>query len=455
MGKFKFRLDKKTDKKIISMAWPSIMEQILEMMVGMVSIIFMGRIGTDAVAAVGMVNMLMGFLQTVFFGLSMGTTVIVARVIGGGDKEEAKRTLIQSIYMAAIVGIFLSVSGKVFDVPILKLFFGGADVKVFNLGISYFGIILINLPFFVIDIVISGAMRGAGDTKTPMIITGLVNILNVILNTMLIFGVPALHIPAMGIIGSAMAVTISRIVSAALRVIVLFAHKGLKLNLSLKDDYSIKPKLMKRVINIGIPAFIEQAVMQGGFLILEVVIVTMGTTAMASYQVAINVNSIAFFPIFGFSIANTTLVGQSLGERRYRKAEHYAYESLKITMIVAFVIGMLMVIFARQLASIYSNDPVVIKESMGLIYTFGIIEPMLAILNICSATLKAAGDIKYVMVTSFVGLWSCRVFLSFGLNKWMGIGMLAVMIGIFFDFASRSVMYLIRMNKGEWKYLKV
>ncbi|WP_026881830.1 MATE family efflux transporter [Clostridium akagii] len=455
MRKFKFRLDKKTDKKIISMAWPSIMEQILEMMVGMVSIIFMGRIGTDAVAAVGMVNMLMGFLQTVFFGLSMGTTVIVARVIGGGDKEEAKRTLIQSIYMAAIVGIFLSVSGKVFDVPILKLFFGGADVKVFNLGISYFGIILINLPFFVIDIVISGAMRGAGDTKTPMIITGLVNILNVILNTMLIFGVPALHIPAMGIIGSAMAVTISRIVSAVLRVIVLFAHKGLKLNLSLKDDYSIKPKLMKRVINIGIPAFIEQAVMQGGFLILEVVIVTMGTTAMASYQVAINVNSIAFFPIFGFSIANTTLVGQSLGERRYRKAEHYAYESLKITMIVAFVIGMLMVIFARQLASIYSNDPGVIKEAMGLIYTFGIIEPMLAILNICSATLKAAGDIKYVMVTSFVGLWSCRVFLSFGLNKWMGIGMLAVMIGIFFDFASRSVMYLIRMNKGEWKYLKV
>ncbi len=455
MRKFKFRLDKKTDKKIIQLAWPSIMEQILEMMVGMVSIIFMGRIGTDAVAAVGMVNMLMGFLQTVFFGLSMGTTVIVARVIGEGNKEEAKRTLIQSIYMAALVGILLAVSGKLFAIPILKLFFGGADIKVFNLGFSYFSIILINLPFFVIDIVVSGAMRGAGDTKTPMIITGLVNILNVILNTMLIFGVQDLHIPAMGIKGSAMAVTISRIVSVILRISVLYAHKGLKLNLSLKDDYSIMPKLMKRVINIGIPAFIEQAVMQGGFLILEVVIVTMGTTAMASYQVAINVNSLAFFPIFGFSIANTTLVGQSLGERRYRKAEHYAYESLKITMIVAFVIGMLMVIFARQLASIYTNDPVVIKEAMGLIYTFGIIEPMLAILNICSATLKAAGDIKYVMVTSFVGLWSCRVFLSFGLNKWLGIGMLAVMTGIFFDFASRSVMYLIRMNKREWKYLKV
>jgi putative MATE family efflux protein len=455
MRKFKFTLDKEADKKIIQLAWPSIMEQILEMMVGMVSTIFMGRIGTDAVAAVGMVNMLNGFLQTVFFGLSMGTTVIVARVIGEGNKEEAKRTLIQSIYMAAVVGILLAVSGKLFAVPLLKIFFGGADIKVFNMALSYFSIILLNLPFFVMDITVSGAMRGAGDTKTPMVITGIVNVLNVILNAVLIFGVQALHIPAMGVVGSAIAVTISRIVSVTARIIVLYARKGLKLNLSFKDDYSIKPKLMKRIINIGIPGFIEQAVMQGGFLILEVVIVTMGTTALAAYQVGINVNSLAFFPVFGFSIANTTLVGQSLGERKFKKAEHYSYESLKITMIMAFVIGILMIIFAKQLASIFSNDPSVIKESVGIIYTFGVIEPMLAILNICSATLKAAGDIMFVMTTSIVGLWSCRVLLSFGLNHVFALGMKAVMIGIFFDFSSRSIMYLVRMNKGEWKYLKV
>jgi putative MATE family efflux protein len=455
MRKFKFTLDKEADKKIIQLAWPSIMEQILEMMVGMVSTIFMGRIGTDAVAAVGMVNMLNGFLQTVFFGLSMGTTVIVARVIGEGNKEEAKRTLIQSIYMAGVVGILLAVSGKLFAVPLLKLFFGGASIKVFNMALSYFGIILLNLPFFVMDITVSGAMRGAGDTKTPMVITGIVNVLNVILNAVLIFGVQALHIPAMGVVGSAIAVTISRIVSVTARIIVLYARKGLKLNLSFKDDYSIKPKLMKRIINIGIPGFIEQAVMQGGFLILEVVIVTMGTTALAAYQVGINVNSLAFFPVFGFSIANTTLVGQSLGERKLKKAELYSYESLKITMIMAFVIGILMIIFAKQLASIFSNDPSVIKESVGIIYTFGVIEPMLAILNICSATLKAAGDIMFVMTTSIVGLWSCRVLLSFGLNHMFALGMKAVMIGIFFDFSSRSIMYLVRMNKGEWKYLKV
>lgn len=455
MRKINFKLDKNADKEIIKLAWPSIVEQILEMMVGMVSTIFMGRIGTGAVAAVGMVNMLIGFLQTVFSGLSMGTTVIIARLTGEGNKEEAKRALVQSIYMALVVGVSLAIFGRIFSYNILKLFFGGTEAKVFNIGIRYFNIVLFNLPFFVLDIIVSGAMRGAGDTKTPMFITGMVNILNIILNTVLIFGIPVLHIPALGVAGSAIAVTISRIVAVMTRILVLYNKKGLKLNLSLKDDYKIKLELMKRIINIGVPAFIEQAVMQGGFLVLQIIIVTMGTFAMAAYQVGINVNSLAFFPIFGFAIANTTLVGQSLGEKNYKKAENYAYEGLKITMIAGFIIGILMIIFSRQLALVYSNDPKVIKESVGLIRLFGILEPMLAILNLCSATLKAAGDIMYVMTTSFVGLWSCRVFMSFALNRWLGIGMVAVMIGIFFDFSSRSIMYLLRMNKGKWKYLRV
>jgi putative MATE family efflux protein len=450
-----FKLDTKADKEIIKLAWPSITEQILEMMVGMVSTIFMGRIGTSAVAAVGMINMLMGFLQTVFSGLAMGTTVIIARITGEGDKPEAKRALIQSIYMALVVGILLAVLGRIFSSSILNVFFGGAEIKVFNIGFSYLNIILISLPFFVLDIIVSGAMRGAGDTKTPMVITAGVNVLNIFLNAMLIFGVHNLHIPALGVAGSAIAVTISRIVGVTTRILVLFNRKGLKLNLSLKDNYKIKMALMKRIVNVGVPCFVEQTVMQGGFLVLQIIIVSMGTVAMASYQVGINVNSLAFFPVFGIAIANTTLVGQSLGEKQYKKAEDYAHECLKIGIIVGSVIGIFMLIFPRQLAGLYSNDPLVIKEASGLIRTFGILEPLLAVLIVCSATLKAAGDIIYVMVTSFVGLWTCRVLLSFVLDKGFGMGIKAIMIGIFFDFSSRAVMYLIRMSKGEWKFLKV
>lgn len=455
MKKKWYKLNAKADKEIISMAWPSITEQILEMMVGMVSTIFMGRIGTYAVAAVGMVNMLMGFMQTVFSGLSIGTTVVIARVTGEGNREDAKRALIQSGYMAILVGLIMVIPGRLFSFNILGLFFGGAEMEVLKAGMSYFNIVLFNLPFLVLDIIISGAMRGAGDTKTPMVITGGVNILNIILNTVLIFGVPALHIPAYGIVGSAIAVTVSRIVGVTVRVLVLYNRKKLKLNLSLKDDYTIRPEMMKRIVSIGVPGFIEQAVMQGGFLVLQIIIVSLGTVAMAAYQIGLNINALAFFPIFGFAIANTTLVGQSLGARDYEKAETYAYDSLKITMAVGFVIGILMVIFSKQLAAMYSNDLLVIEESVAIVCTFGLIEPLLAVLNLCSATLKAAGDIKYVMVTSFVGLWTFRVGLSFVLIHFFGMGLFGVMVGIFFDFCIRSVMYLVRMNRGRWKYMNV
>lgn len=451
----RLKFDKEKDKEIMGMAWPSITEQILEMMVGIVSMMFMGSLGNAAVGAVGMVTTLMNFLQTVFSGLSIGTTVVIARVTGEGNPVEARRTLIQSGYMAILVGIFLMAAGKIFTLPILNFFLGGAEETVFNLGISYFTIILFNLPFFVLDIIVSGAMRGAGDTKTPMIVTGGVNILNIILNTALIFGVPFLHIPAMGVAGSAIAVTTSRIVGVTVRVLVLYNRKGLKINLSLKDDYRLRPQLMKRIINIGVPGFIEQAVMQGGFLVLQVIIVTMGTVAMAAYQIGLNINGIIFFPIFGFAIANTTLVGQSLGEKNYDKAHTYAYESLKITMLLAFVLGLLTFTFAPYLAMMYTRDPVTIKEAVVLVRTFGVLEPLLAILNICSSTLKAAGDIKYVMVTSIIGLWSLRVIPSFAFNRLLGLGLMAVSIGIFLDFSCRSVMYLVRMNKGKWKYLKV
>jgi len=453
--KFNFKFDRIMDKAIIKLAWPSITEQLLEMMVGIVSTIFMGRLGTNALAAVGMVNMLMGFLQTVFTGLSMGTTVIIARVTGEGDIKEAKRALIQSIYMAAFFGVTMALIGKLFSTQILQFFYGGAKEEIFILGISYFKIILVSVPFFVVDIIVSGAMRGSGDTKTPMVITSGVNIINIILNIVLIFGVQALHIPALGVVGSAIAVTISRVLGVTARIMVLFLRKKCKLHLTFKDDYRLKAKLLKRIINIGVPGFIEQAVMQGGFLILQIIIVSMGVIAMASYQIGINLNALAFFPIFGLALANTTLVGQSLGERKYKKAESYAYESLKITMALGLIIGTLMVIFAKPLVMLYTTDPKVIKEATGFIRTFGILEPMLAILNVCSATLKASGDIMYVMVTSFVGLWSCRVLLSYSLDRWLHIGVFAIMIGIFFDFSIRSIMYLYRMNKGDWKYLKV
>lgn len=449
--------NRQAQKEIFQIAWPAIAEQMLIMMVSMVSTIFVGRIGQDALASVGVINSLVFFFQTIFAGLTTGATVIIARITGEGDHGKAKLALIQSLYMGIAVSALVTIIGYVFRVPILRFLFGASTGSVFEIGLLYFSIALIGLPFMAVDMVIAGAVRGAGDTKTPMFITGLVNVINLILSSVLIFGVDfggLVHIPAFGIKGAAIAVSIARICGALMRLVVLFAVKR-KLYLCFSDDFCIRLSMIFRIIKVGIPAFLEQAVMQGGFLLIQVIIVSMSTLASAAWQVGTNANSLAFMPMMGFAISATTMVGQSLGSRDYDRAQTYAYESVKSSMVAISAIGVLTFIFARPLACLYSTDPEVIELGVFVIKVFAVLEPFMAIMNVSSAVLRAAGDIMYVMMTSIIGLWSFRIMAAYFLNYFFGLGIHGVMIGTGADFIVRCILYFIRIRAKKWLYLKV
>ena len=448
---------KKIHKDIYKLAWPSITEQLLIMMVGMVSTIFVGRIGKETIAAVGMVNMLMFFFQTVFSGLATGSTVVIARIIGEGKRDKVKVALIQSLFMSLLAGISITALGYAVASPMIKLFFYAAEPEVFEIALKFYRMVLIGLPFMVLDMVIAGSLRGAGDTKTPMYVTIIVNIINLILSSILIFGVKfegAMLIPALGVTGTAIAVNTARISGGLIRVFVLYWGKG-KICLTKKDKYVLDKEMMRRIINVGLPAFFEQAIMQGGFLIMQVLVISMGTVAAAVYQVGVNVNSLAFMPIFGFAIAATTMVGQNLGKKNYEKAEIYAYETNKISIMVITAIGVLMFILAKPLAMLYSNDTEVVNSAVVVIRIFAVLEPFLGLMNVCAAVLRGAGDVKYIMITAVVGLWLFRVAIAFTLQNLFHMGIYAIMIGVCFDFGIRSIMYGFRAKAGKWKYLKV
>jgi putative MATE family efflux protein len=448
---------KKIHKDIYKLAWPSITEQLLIMMVGMVSTIFVGRIGKETIAAVGMVNMLMFFFQTVFSGLATGSTVVIARVIGEGERHKAKIALIQSLFMSLIAGIAITAFGYAVAKPMIKLFFYSAEPQVFDIALKFYRMVLIGLPFMVLDMVIAGSLRGAGDTKTPMYVTIIVNIINLVLSSILIFGVKfdgRILVPAYGVVGTAIAVNTARISGGLIRVLVLYLGKG-KLSLSKKDKYVLDKEMMKRIVNVGLPAFLEQVIMQGGFLIMQVLVVSMGTVSAAVYQVGVNVNSLAFMPIFGFAIAATTMVGQNLGKQNYEEAEIYAFETNKIAIIIITILGALMFIFAKPLAMLYSNDVEVVNASISVIRIFAVLEPFLGVMNVCAAVLRGAGDIKYIMYTAVVGLWLFRIAIAFSLQHFLNLGIYSVMIGVCFDFGIRAIMYGFRTKAGKWKYLKV
>ncbi|KUJ90476.1 MAG: MATE efflux family protein [Caldanaerobacter subterraneus] len=254
-------------KEIIELAWPSITEQMLIMTVGMVSTIFVGRISASAIAAVGMINSLIFFFQAIFSGLATGSTVIVARLIGEEDKEGARLAVMQSLIMSIAIFIGLTTLGYIFAVPIVKTFFGSVSPDVFKLALMYYRIVLFGLPFVIIDIIIGGALRGAGDTKTPMYITATVNVINLLLNSTLVFGVTYQSrylIPPLGVKGSALSATISRIIGGFLQLYVLYFAKR-RINLDIKEKIRFDFNMMMRIIRVGIPASLEQVIMQRWF----------------------------------------------------------------------------------------------------------------------------------------------------------------------------------------------
>jgi putative MATE family efflux protein len=283
-----------------------------------------------------------------------------------------------------------------------------------------------------------------------------VNILNIVLSIILIFGckLGSINIPALGVKGAAIASTIARIFGGFIIIYILFMKKS-KIHFKNGDKFILDTKIMKRIINIGIPAFIENLIMQGGMLIMQILIVTFGTAEVAGYQIGNNIHQLTVMPVMGIAtIANTT-VGQALGRHNYDMAQVYAYENNRLAILVSILAAVLESIFSLPAAKIYSNDPQVIKSAVIVTIGFALVEPLLAIERVSASVLRTSGDIKYVIITSVIALWIFRVAVSTIISKFFYMGLYGVMIGIFMDFCVRGFMYIVRMKNGEWRYLKL
>ncbi len=445
------------DKKIMKIAWPTIVEQVLIMMVGIVSTILVSRLGKESLAAVGMVNYIVNFIQTIFTGLSTGCMIVVARVLGESDVKHVNNVLIQSLIIGVIVSIIIFIPNFIFSNSIIKLFYSSVESEVLEIAAVYYKLIFIGMPFVIVEMIVSGSLRGIGDTKTPLYITTIVNIINFMLSAILIYGVHLfnfINIDGLGVKGAAIASTTARIIGAALILYVLYNKKA-KIHLSMSDHYKFNVGIVKRIIKVGVPSFLENLIMQGGFLLVQIVISGIGTAQIAAYQVGGNIHGLAIMPVLGIATTATALVGQNLGAEDYDEADTYAKESRKLSLSIAIVLGLLEFIFARQVAYLFSSDPEVIEYSCIVIRGFALLEPFMGIERVSASVLRTAGDLIYVIVTSVVALWLFRIVTVIIISKIFSLTLEIVMLGAFLDYAIRAGMYIVRMRTGKWKTLKV
>jgi putative MATE family efflux protein len=439
-------------KDILNLAVPILAEQVFVMSMGMINTMMAGHIGKEAVSAIGMVDSLNYIFIAFFSSLAVGGTVVVAQYVGQGNVKQANAATKQALYAGFMLSIIVTLITWTFRGPILNLLFGSAEATVINNAFIYLGITLLTYPLISIDLIANGILRGAGDTKTPMNITIFMNVINVIFSYIFIYGINlgSFHINGMGILGAAIGIAIARTTGAVIIMIVLL--RGSKI-IKLKNLRSFKfdKELLSPIFGVGIPASLESLLFNCGKLITQIYIVNMGTISIASNAIAGSIASMLNIPGNAFSIAATAIVGQQIGRGKPKEAESSLKYLIIFSSVCLGILGLFSIPSAEFLTGLYNKNPEIIILTSRIIKLNALFIITWPSSFVLPAGLKGAGDAKYTLVTTIIGMWVFRITFGYILGIPLGLGLAGVWLGMFTDWIVRGILYLLRLKSGKWK----
>jgi len=433
--------------EVLSLALPAVGEQVLNMMVGVADSYLVGHLGAAPLAAVGLANQVVMLATALYSAVGTGATALIARHTGAREARVVDAVLHQAMIMGGIVGLASSALFGVFAQPCIILL--NAPEDVIGPGTIYLQIVALSFLISALMFLGMAALRGAGDTRTPMIVMGVVNAVNIVVAYAFIYG--AGPIPALGVAGSAIGAAVARSLGGLIILALLLRGKsGLHLRLS-----HLRPDRVQvgRIVNIGLPAALETLFMRFGQMAYATVVAGLGTAAFAAHQLALTSESLSYMPGFGFAVAATTLVGQGLGARDPKRAERGGYESLRMALISMTFMGALFILFAPQFLGFFTSDPEVIEQGTWPLRLVGFSQPALASAMVLSGGLRGAGDTRRTLLITAVGFWILRLPLAVLLSGPFGLIGAWVAMGV--DLNARGSAIFWRYRSGRWKALRV
>lgn len=442
--------DSSTKKVIFKLAWPVIAEQSLATITQIVDMMMVGRLGASAVAAIGLTMQPVFFSTALASALGVGTTALVSRFTGSGQNKKAASVLQQSILMSIIFSVVFAAIFYFFA-PHLLTFMGG-EAEVIKLGTGYLRIMTPGFIFMVLAFIITAALRGVGETKTPMMVNIVVNILNILGNYLLIFG--NFGFPRLGVNGAALATTLSRSIGGIILLILTFTNYSV-LKMNAKGFFRFNFNLTKRVLRVGIPTAMEESVRRLAQLLFVRVIASLGTTSFAAHQISLNAESISYMPGFGIAVAATTIVGQNLGAKNPEGAEKGTFEAWKIGSLIMGFMAVIFLIFPEQLIRLYTADQVIISKAALNLRIIALAQIPMGTHFIFSGALRGAGDTKAVFYSTAISIWIFRLLLGYILVHPLGLGLVGAWTAMVIDWLVRGIYVIYRFKKGNWKFIDV
>lgn len=432
---------------IWELAWPSILTNLLFSTIGIVSIKVVATLGPAAAAAVTVGNQIFFTLQAVMMAVSVGTTALVARAWGARDHDDAIRTTITSLAVGGGVAVVLTLPVVIWAHSIAGLF-GVGPVATEMAGDFIRWLSVFNVAFAA-NFIMSAALRAAGDARTPMWMGVATNLISLVGLYVLVFG--HFGFPALGVKGAAIANGFAFAV-AGTAFIVLWVCGRLKLEFRAAEIAGAFDAVrMKRLIDVGYPAALEQGVFRIGFFVfLGIIGHYYGTAAFAAYGIGVNILSLCFVVGFGFSIAGSTLVGQNLGAGDLEAATASGWRSLRYAMASMFALGVIIILGARPIAEFMIDDAEVVDYTISFIYILGAVQPLMAVEFAIGGALRGAGDTRYPLKATMAGLLGMRCVLAvvFALGGLSVEWVFAALIG---DYALKAYMLTRRFRSGRWR----
>lgn len=399
--------NKENIKSVLKLALPAVGEMILYMMIWIFDTMMVGNYGGKvAVSTVGLSSELIYTVTNIFIavGVTVGITSLVARCHGAKENKIGREYAATGFYIGFIIALTISLSFFFFSENMLTL--AGAEIDVIYYGNIYMKIVSIGIFFNMLMSLLNGYLRGIGNTKTPLFASLLINIINITLDYVLIFG--KLSFPSLGIKGAAIATAIAHI--SGFIFILIYTNKKTKLSLNPFTIWGRREKF-NRILKLSIPSSMQEGVFSVARLLCTILIMSLGTIAFASNQITTTIESISFMPGWGFAIAATTLVGHKIGEGDFKKAKEYGLVSVVLGASLMTLCGIVFLIFSENLVSLFigNSDIEVIRLGSKCLKIAAIEQPFIAISMILGGALKGKGDTKTPFVISLITSWFIRI----------------------------------------------
>lgn len=444
-------------KNVLSIAAPSVAELILTSLTQLVDTVMVGRLGAYAISAVGLTSQPKFIMLAVFIALNVGSTALIARFKGQGDRDAAELVSAQTIMLAVVISVMLTIPGIIFARPMVL--FMGAQADTVVAATHYFTILMIGFIPTVLPIAISALLRGVGDARTSMRYNVTANLVNVVFNYLLIYG--KFGFPALGVEGAAIATVLGNCVACAMAIVAISGRHSKKGEPSFArfrlSKASLLPDtvMLRRMIRIGLPSAAEQLALRAGLLIYTITISALGTKVFAAHQIVLSILNMSFVNGQAFGIAATSLSGQALGRGDPDAAKAASHVCQRLGAFVSTVMGVVMFIFRYNLILLFSDDPAIIALCASVMLIVAVIQPFQSSFQIFAGALRGAGDSLYPAISLAIGILLIRPTLSYVFVNLMTLSLFGAWLALIADQVVRFFLILLRFKSGKWVHIKV